>query len=41
MTAIHLSEGHEERMENGGLDKHLRLILIEDKESKIGSILID
>lgn len=28
-------------MVDGGLDKHLRLILLEEKESKIGSILVD
>jgi len=39
LTIVSLSEGT--RKENGGLDKNLILIILEDKESKIGSILVD
>lgn len=40
LTVASLSEGHEERMESGGLGKHLRQILLKDLESKIGSSLM-
>jgi len=38
-TFVHPSEDHGERMVDEGLDMHLRLILLEDIESKIGSSL--
>jgi len=39
LTTLSLSEGT--RKENGELDKHLRLILLDDIESTIGSSLVD
>jgi len=35
------SEGHGGKMGSGGLDKHLKIVLLENWESKIGSSLVD
>jgi len=39
--SICISEVHGGIMVDGGLDKNLRLTLLEDIESKIGSVLVD